>query len=123
MAWDTCPAQSLRASLVPSSNRDDFPVRFVNSIKSNPQNMNQVLPLPTETAVFASPSPTLVIKGDDTQRERQPSHSEPVLPATPPSLVSSAPPSFPLLQPLQLVSDLNLISLHPNREVAPSNGG
>ncbi len=32
--------------------------------------MNQVLPLLPQTAVFASLSP-LVIKGDDTQRERE----------------------------------------------------
>lgn len=57
MAWDTCPAQSLRASLVMSSNRDDFPVHIVNSIKSNPQNMNQFVPLLPETEVFASSEP------------------------------------------------------------------
>lgn len=93
MAWNTCPAQSLRASLLTSSNRDDFPIRFVTSIKSNPQNIKQVLPLLTETAVFLQ-SHTLVIKGDDTQRE-----TAITLPAcspinTAPLLVSSAPSSL-----------------------------
>lgn len=90
MAWNTCPAQSLRASLLTSSNRDDFPIRFVTSIKSSPQNIKQVLPLLTETAAFLQ-SHTLVIKGDDTQRETA---IQPVLLSTPPLLVSSAPSSL-----------------------------
>lgn len=92
MACVTCPAQSLRASLDVSSNTDDFPVHFVNSIKSNPQNMNQVLLCRVKQQCLVLQSPTLVIKGDDTQRETaitlracSPSNNRPL-----PSLVSSA---------------------------------
>lgn len=47
-----------------SSNRDDFPLHIVNSRKSNPH-MTGAAPL---QCLFLQ-SPTLVIKGDDTQRE------------------------------------------------------
>lgn len=93
MVWDTCTAQSLRALFLTSQNKDDSPLRFVTSVNSKPQNMNQVLSVLTEMAVFLQ-SHTLVIKGNDTQRETT-SHSQPVLPSTPPPpfLVSSAPSS------------------------------
>ena len=77
------------------------------------------LPLPTGTAVFT----ISVIKGRWHQEREAAITIQACSPPPRPPPVSPAPPSFPLLQLLRLLSDLNLISLYPNGEVAPSNSG